>query len=193
MPLLKKKPLLLSEEYRRFLQKVSQSRTEQVRRVERANILLHYADGMKSSAIAARLQISIPSVDKCINKALQFGVHQAQALEDFKRSGRPVELTDLFGKASSELLMEHTTPEEILELDTGELAAFLSKHSRGKLGRSKAEEIQTAALNSFGIDMALDAFRIQVKMLIQQIKLAEEHLQLLNTAITENWPRLIRT
>lgn len=91
MPLLKKKPLLLSEEDRKLLQKTIQSRTEQVRRVERANILLHYADGMKSSAIAALLKISVPSVDKCINKALQFGIHQA--LEDFKRSGRPAELT----------------------------------------------------------------------------------------------------
>jgi len=91
MPRLKKTPLLLSEEDRNFLQKISQSRTEQVRRAERANILLHYADGMKSSAIASHMKISIPSVDKCIHKALQFGLHQA--LEDFKRSGRPVELT----------------------------------------------------------------------------------------------------
>lgn len=91
MPLLKKKPLLLCEEDRNFLNRVSQSRTEQVRRVERAKVLLHYADGMKSSAIAALMQLSVSSVDKCINKALQFGIHQA--LEDFKRSGRPVELT----------------------------------------------------------------------------------------------------
>ncbi|EPZ48830.1 IS110 family transposase [Alicyclobacillus acidoterrestris] len=93
--------------------------------------------------------------------------------------------SDLFGKASAELLMEYTTPEEILELDTDELATLLTKHSRGKLGRSKAEEIQAAAQNSFGIDIALDAFRLQVKLLIQQIKLAEEHLQTLDMAISE--------
>jgi len=46
---------------------------------------------MKSSAVAALMQLSVSSVDKCINKALQFGIHQA--LEDFKRSGRSVELT----------------------------------------------------------------------------------------------------
>ncbi|WP_206920469.1 IS110 family transposase, partial [Alicyclobacillus suci] len=42
--------------------------------------------------------------------------------------------SDLFGKTSSELLMEYTTPEEILAVDTEELAAFMAKHSRNRLG-----------------------------------------------------------
>lgn len=86
-----KTPLILSEEDKRYLQKIRNSRTEQVRRVERATILLHYADGISSPQIAKLMQISVPNTDKCINKALQFGVNQA--LEDFKRSGRPIELT----------------------------------------------------------------------------------------------------
>ncbi|UOF90085.1 IS630 family transposase [Fodinisporobacter ferrooxydans] len=87
----KKAALLLSEEDKQYLQKICNSRTEQVRRVERATILLHYADGMSSPQIAKRMGISVPNTDTCIKKALQFGVRQA--LEDFKRSGRPVELT----------------------------------------------------------------------------------------------------
>jgi transposase len=87
----KKTALLLSEEDKQYLQRIRNSRTEQVRRVERATILLHYAEGMSSPQIAKLMRISVPNTDKCINKALQFGVHQA--LEDFKRTGRPVELT----------------------------------------------------------------------------------------------------
>lgn len=86
-----KEPLILSEEDRQFLKKISNSRTEQVRYVERARIILHYADGLSSPTIAKQMHISVPNTDKCIKKALQFGIRQA--LEDSKRSGRPTELT----------------------------------------------------------------------------------------------------
>lgn len=82
--------LFASEEDRNFLKRLRQSRREQVLRLERAKISCTTL-GMKSSAIAVLMQLRVTSVDKCINKALKFGIHKA--LEDFKRSGRPVELT----------------------------------------------------------------------------------------------------
>lgn len=73
------------------LQQISQSRTEQVRRVERANILLLPAKGLGSTNIAKQLNISVPTVLLCIQKAREFGIHAA--LDDLKRSGKPPQLT----------------------------------------------------------------------------------------------------
>jgi transposase len=91
--------------------------------------------------------------------------------------------SDLFGKTSTELLMEYTTPEEILSIDTEELAAFIAKHSRNRWGMNKAEEIKSAAESSFGIDTALEAFRLQLRLLLQQIRFTEEQLECLNAEI----------
>jgi transposase len=93
--------------------------------------------------------------------------------------------SDLFGKTSSELLMEYTTPEEILAVDTKELAAFIAKHSRNQLGLNKAMELKSAAESSFGIDMALDAYRLQLRLLLQQIRFTEEQLESLNVEIAK--------
>ncbi|GLG02814.1 IS110 family transposase [Alicyclobacillus hesperidum subsp. aegles] len=91
--------------------------------------------------------------------------------------------SDLFSKTSSELLMEYTTPEEILAVDTEELAAFIAKHSRNRLGPDKAEELKSVAASSFGIDTALDAYRLQLRLLLQQIRFTEEQLEFLNAEI----------
>lgn len=98
--------------------------------------------------------------------------------------------SDLFGATSSELLMEFTTPEEILAVDTDELAAFIAKHSRNRLGWDKAEQLQTAAKSSFGIDFALDAYRFQLRILLQQIRFSEEQLTLLEKEISDRLEKL---
>jgi transposase len=81
----------LTEENLAYLRQISQSRTEQVRRVERANILLLHAKGLGSTTIAKELNISVPSVLRCLQKAKQFGIHVA--LDDLQRSGKPPQLT----------------------------------------------------------------------------------------------------
>ncbi|MHB1127964.1 MAG: IS630 family transposase [Bacillota bacterium] len=73
------------------MQQISQSRTEQIRRVERANILLLHAKGLGSTAIAKQLNICVPTVLLCIQKAREFGIHAA--LDDLKRTGKPKQFT----------------------------------------------------------------------------------------------------
>ncbi|SDX06732.1 Transposase [Alicyclobacillus hesperidum] len=92
--------------------------------------------------------------------------------------------SDLFGKTSSELLMEYTTPEEILAVDTEELAAFIAKHSRNRFGLDKAQELKSAAESSFGVGIALDAYRLQLRLLLQQIRFMEQQLRALEDKIT---------
>jgi len=93
--------------------------------------------------------------------------------------------SDLFGKTSSELLLAFTTPEEFVAVDTEQLTALLSKHSRNRFGREKALHIQSAAQSSFGIDYALDAYRFQLRSLLEQIRFSEQQLSELEDLITQ--------
>lgn len=86
-----KEKLVLTSTERDMLQKVSQARTEEYRRVERARILLHYADGLSIPKIAEALQTTVTKVSRCVDKALEQGVDAA--LTEAKRSGRPSVVT----------------------------------------------------------------------------------------------------
>lgn len=83
--------LSLSDDKRRLLEGVRDSRTEEVRRVERAHIMLAFADGVTANQIAKTVGISMPTVYRCIKKALAFG--PLAALDDLQRSGRPTRIT----------------------------------------------------------------------------------------------------
>lgn len=65
--------LMLTEEQRNELTNIAQSRTAAVREVERAQILLKYAEGVSISTIRSTLNISRPTIYKCIDKALTMG------------------------------------------------------------------------------------------------------------------------
>ena len=79
--------LLVGDDVRRELERISRSRTDSVRRVERAKMLLGYAAGETVSAIARSLNTHRPKVDRCVRKALEVGA--LAALEDLPRRGRP--------------------------------------------------------------------------------------------------------
>ncbi|MEB3102697.1 helix-turn-helix domain-containing protein [Ferviditalea candida] len=70
IPLFKstKQPLVLSSEDRQFLQRISQSRTEEFRRVERARMILHYADGLSIPKIAKALGATVPKTNAALTK-----------------------------------------------------------------------------------------------------------------------------
>lgn len=87
----KKAKLELTETERELLEKISTARTEEYRRVERARMLLHYANGLSVPKIAHTLQTTVTKVNRCVDKALDQGAEAA--LEEEKRSGRPSEIT----------------------------------------------------------------------------------------------------
>ena len=86
-----KAKLELSEDEAELLSRISRSRTEPFHRVERARMLLAYAEGETISAIARELDTNRPKVERCVNKALELGV--MTALEDLARKGRPARIT----------------------------------------------------------------------------------------------------
>jgi len=92
MPFQRKKPALeLSDEVRKRLEAITVSRTEGVARVERARILLGYANGASIYSLARQLGTNRPKVERCINKALQLGT--MTALKDLPRPGKPRTIT----------------------------------------------------------------------------------------------------
>lgn len=66
--------LVLDDDQRKELTQLSQSRTSPFREVQRAAILLQYADGKTITAIKNELSVSRPTIYKCIDKALAAGI-----------------------------------------------------------------------------------------------------------------------
>lgn len=83
--------LALTAESRAELVTITQSQVQPVRSIVRARILLAYADGRPVSNIARDLGTNRPKVERCIDKALQFGVDRA--LEDLPGRGRHAVIT----------------------------------------------------------------------------------------------------
>ena len=70
----KRAPLILSAKERNKLEQLSKSRKAPLREIQRANILLQYADSLPILQIQQRLNVSRPTIYKCIDKALAAGV-----------------------------------------------------------------------------------------------------------------------
>jgi transposase len=80
--------LVLGEDVKKELERVSRSRTEAAHRVQRSRILLAYASGRGVTEIAREVGYSRPTVYAIVKKAVAFGA--LAALEDLKGTrGRP--------------------------------------------------------------------------------------------------------
>ena len=83
--------LRIDDGVRLELERISRSRTESARRVERAKLLLGYVAGEPISAIARSLNTNRPKVYRCVRKALDVGT--LPALDDLPRRGRPTTIS----------------------------------------------------------------------------------------------------
>jgi transposase len=84
--------LTLSEEQRRELETLARSRTAARRKVERAEILLRYAEGTPILQIGNLLGVSRPTIYKCIDKALAAGI--TMGLSDTYHRPKAPEISD---------------------------------------------------------------------------------------------------
>jgi len=83
--------LALTSAERRELERLSRSRSAPAGEVERARMLLDYADGVSVTELARRLDTDRSKVYRCIEKARQFGA--MEALEDRPRKGKQISIT----------------------------------------------------------------------------------------------------
>ena len=97
--------------------------------------------------------------------------------------------SDTFSKSSTEVLMNYTLPEDLLEIDPQELANLLQEASNGRYGESralkKADQLRESALNTFGITIGTDVFKLQIQLLLEQIQLIEKHLKEIEEVMIE--------
>lgn len=77
----------LTEQERCLLEGIAQSRTEEIRRVQRAKVLLLCASGQSNQSMASEVGLSTVSINKILKKWTTLGVQAA--LEDLPRAGRP--------------------------------------------------------------------------------------------------------
>ncbi len=87
-----RKKLFLSKEDAAYLKAIISKRSSSQVTVQRATILLMYSSEEKITHIAKKLKTNRPLVERCIDKALAFGIKIA--LKDFPRPGRPKIITD---------------------------------------------------------------------------------------------------
>lgn len=97
--------------------------------------------------------------------------------------------SDTFGKTSKEILTKYPLPKDILNEDLESLAKVLSTSSKGRLGYSKAEQLQNLAQKSFGIKFATEALVMEIKSIISTI----EHLQNQVSKLDEKIAVLLRS
>ncbi len=70
----KRAALVLTEDQRTMLKELSRSRTASAREIERAKVLIGYADGISIVGLQRQTGGSRPTIYKCIDKALAAGV-----------------------------------------------------------------------------------------------------------------------
>ncbi len=82
----------MSQEKKKQLQQIANSRKTPLREGQRVNILLHYAEGVPITHVEKTIHMSTPTIYKWIDKALAVGVDEG--LKDkyhrAKERGRPV-------------------------------------------------------------------------------------------------------
>lgn len=97
--------------------------------------------------------------------------------------------SDMFGKSSTQLLLQSPLPEDLLAIDSQKLIQLLNEASNGRLSIEKSTEkiqqLKELAQNSFGIQVATDVFKLQIQSSLQQILLLEEQLDTVEKEMVE--------
>lgn len=93
--------------------------------------------------------------------------------------------SSVFLVSSRALLMEAATAQEIADFDLAELTDLLERASRGRFGQAKAEAVQNAAQQSVGIGFLVDAVRVEMRCLLQQVDLLQEQVAQIDDTLAE--------
>jgi len=92
--------------------------------------------------------------------------------------------SDVFGKASSEILLELQTPDDFLSVSPEQLESILTSVRQKEGTKRKLTSLSESAANSFGICLCADSFSLQIRLLIEQIKFIQAQIADLESEIT---------
>ena len=90
-----------------------------------------------------------------------------------------------FGLTVVTLLTDYQTPEEFAALSLEELTALIKGLSKRGVNRDKIQRLHEAARNSIGISFGREGFKIELSILLTQLKSIEEQIDFLEGKIAE--------
>ena len=90
---------------------------------------------------------------------------------------------DIFGQASSAVLLKYQTPEKLAHANLTSLTNMLLTYSNGYFGKAKAMELKSAAKNSFGISDPNNIFSDLIVNYMQTIEVMQEKIKLIEQKI----------
>ncbi|MBD2807257.1 IS110 family transposase, partial [Xenorhabdus sp. ZM] len=85
--------------------------------------------------------------------------------------------SDVFGKTSSQILLEYASPSDYEQISIDDLTQIIEQTSRNRLGKKTANKLMELASNSFGVTFCKNAFSFQLKMLMEQIRFIEDQIK----------------
>jgi len=88
-----------------------------------------------------------------------------------------------FGKTAVALLRDYPTPEEMAELSLSELTTVIKSLSKRGLASSKIKKLHEACRNSIGISFGVDAFKIELNLLLENLRLLQNQIDFLENKI----------
>src|SRR5699024_1888272 len=142
---------------------------------------LPYEDNVRFNQIL-RFRYSI--VDQTSDLKRKVIASLDQVIPEYKKL-----FSDMFGKSSTQLLLQAPLPEDILEIDSKKLIELLNKASNGRLtiekSTEKVQQLKELAKDSFGIRVATDVYKLQIQLLLQQILVLEEQLKTVEEEMAE--------
>lgn len=96
--------------------------------------------------------------------------------------------SDIFGKTGRSLLKRYPTPEEMETVSLRKLTSLITKLSKGRFKKEKAQEVLEKAQTSFGITLALESLTLQLKILLETLEFTEKQLKVVDTEIDQLLP-----
>lgn len=90
-----------------------------------------------------------------------------------------------FGSTAVALLTDYQTPEEFAALSLNELTSLIKSLSKRGIKQDKIQKLHEAARNSIGISFGQEGFKIELSILLIQLKSLEEQISFLENKISE--------
>lgn len=101
--------------------------------------------------------------------------------------------SDTFGKTAKVLLKEYPTPDSLEQVSIRKLTNLVTKLSKGHFKRVKAEEIKQKASSSFGINFALDSFKLELSLLLKQLDFLDVQITVIEKEIGQGMEHIPTT
>ena len=152
----------LSEADKALLEKIANSRSEDLRQIQRAKIILMAADGASNAEITKAVGLSVPSVINTLKKWALLGIDGA--LKDLSRSGRP-NIIDLSDKTWV-VNLACICPKELADgpaaqmWSTASLASYVRKHCEDE-GHAALKNVSKSQIHSILEDNSIKPHRMK--------------------------------